>query len=228
MDRRIVLAIAGMAAVATVVWLTTRIDKPDSAAEPALSSTMVSVTPEPTSAPATVGSSTMSTAPRPTVPASGLGATSPTQSMGEVLPIDVSPGFEYLRTPAAEMKDTDARWTKWNQHQKLQSEPRDEAWASRIEVELRNGIQNRLTAAGYDSQRIELPVVACRTTGCEIQAVGYGEDATNSNADFRSLLRATLGGPLGGEFEMGKLAVNMKPSPDGRIQFFVILPRKEH
>jgi hypothetical protein len=112
MDKRIVLAIAGVAVVVTVVWLTTRVGEPGAAAEQVPSaSTTVSVTPEPTEgAPATGDNPAVSAAARPTASAEASamqsGIKSPREATGEALPIDVSPGFEYLSKPAAEMKDT--------------------------------------------------------------------------------------------------------------------------
>ena len=63
-------------------------------------------------------------------------------------PIVVSPGFEFLSTP--DMEDTDGRYLQWRRHQQLQSEMRDPTWAPRVEAALRNGIEDALTAQGFD------------------------------------------------------------------------------
>jgi hypothetical protein len=152
-------------------------------------------------------------------------ASSSPQAMGEALPIDVSPGFEYLSKPASEMTDTDAMWSQWRRHQKLQSEPREESWAPRMEAALRGGIQDSLTARGLDTQRIELPVVECRTNGCEIQAVGYYEDIKKPGVDLQLILPSLLTGSLGNEFDGYSLMMSSRP--DGRTTFLAQLPRKK-
>jgi hypothetical protein len=168
---------------------------------------------------------TPSSAPEVTSSASAA-ATAPSTA-GNAIPIDVSPGFEYLSKPAAEMKDTSSNWGPWRRHQKLASEPRDEAWAQQVEVALRNGIQAALTAKGLDTQRIELPVVECRTTGCEIQAIGYVQDSQNGGFDFQEVLNGLLRGPLGNEFNLDETSYMMTSRPDNRVTFLTHLPRKE-
>src|SRR5882672_9075794 len=121
MDKRIVGAIAGAAVVLAAVWLTTRVGEPGAAEQASSASTTVSVTPQSTErASAPNGSPPESAAARPTVssegPATQPGVASPPEA-GEALPIDVSPGFEYLGKPAAQMKDTDSMWPNWRRHQ---------------------------------------------------------------------------------------------------------------
>lgn len=226
MDKRLVLATAGVAVVVTVVWLTTRVGEPEAAAAQVPSaSTLVSVIPEPTEgAPATDGSPAIVAAARPTVSAE---APAMPQATGKALPIDVSPGFEFLMKPAAEMKDTDHMWINWRRHQQLQSETRDETWAPRMEAALRGGIQDSLTARGLDTQRIELPVIECRTTGCEIQAIGYAEDNMKSGVDLQTVLPPLLAGSLGNEFDLQGYILMMSSRSDQRLGFLVLLPRKK-
>jgi hypothetical protein len=145
----------------------------------------------------------------------------------EAQPIDVSPGFEFLAKPESEMKDTDFQWTSWRRHQKLQAESRDPNWAARIESEIRNGIQAELTANGYDTQRIEMPVVECRMTGCEIQALGYVQDNRRKGVDFQQIFPRLLLGKLGEEFDLTQTGMQVRGRPDARMTFLVQLSRKK-
>jgi hypothetical protein len=153
-------------------------------------------------------------------------STLPSLSAESQLPIDVSPGFEYLSRPAGEMKETDADWSTWRRHQLLESQARDAVWAPRMETEFRNGIQDSLTAAGLDRQRIELAVVECRSTGCEIQAVGYPEDNRNENADPQMIVPRLVRDRMGTEFDMQQYSMRMSFRPDGRLVYLFQLQRR--
>jgi hypothetical protein len=233
MDKRIVLAIAGVAVVGVVFWLTTRPGESGAVAEQASSvSAPATMTPEVTAGAAPELGDTGTTANSPNAradaPVAMKGEATPaSHSTGEALPIDVSPGFEFLSKPASEMEDTDSQWANWRRHQKLQSEPRDEAWAPRMEAALRIGIQDSLTARGFDTQRIELPVIECRNTGCEIQAVGFSQDNMKP-ADFQTILFTLLGGSLGSEFDQKGFSLMMSPRSDQRITFLAQLARKKN
>jgi hypothetical protein len=230
MTKLIVLVLSGVAVLVAVVWLTTRVGDQAEAVEPT-ARTETGAPPAPTEAgPAADGSRTASSPNRPSVsaeaPAMQSEGISPSQAPSAALPIDVSPGFEYLNTPAAQMKDTDGSWPQWRRHQQLQSEPRDEAWAPRMEASLRSDIQNSLTARGVDTQRIELPVLECRTNGCEIQAVGYSADNGKPGLDLQLIMFSLLQGDLGNEFDRNGLSMSMSVRADQRLVFLVHLPRK--
>jgi hypothetical protein len=233
MNKRVVLAILGVIAAVAVIWLTTRDGEPGQVEDAVPAASQSSSTPAPldgTSAPRGNPSQTAATpemvsaaAPAAAIPDGVLTS----QTTGEALPIDVSAGFEYLSKPASEMKDTDFLWPNWRRHQELQEEPRDEAWAPRMEAALRSGIEDSLTARGLDTRRIELPVVECRTTGCEIQAVGYTQDNGKQGMDLQSILPGLLGGSLGDEFDRDSFGISMSPRSDQRIVFLAFLPRKK-
>jgi hypothetical protein len=229
MNKRVVLTLAGLVVVAAVVWLTTRVDERAAADQTVPVGAAPAGTPAAAwQAPAADGSRTAGSAVPPTgdAPTSPSAVSSTIPPSGTALPIDVSPGFEYLNKPAAEMKDTDGAWPQWRRHQQLQSEPRDEAWAPRIEAALRTGIQNSLTERGVDTQRIELPVVECRTNGCEIQAVGYPEDNGKPGLDLQLIMFSLREGSLGNEFDRNGLSMSMSVRADQRLLFLVHLPRK--
>jgi hypothetical protein len=118
-------------------------------------------------------------------------------------------------------------WPHWRRHQQLQRDPRDEAWAPRMEAALRSGIQDSLTAHGFDTQRIELPVVECRTNGCEIQAVGYSEDNSKPGVDLQLVLPSLLRSSLASEFDMEASSLMMSSRPDRRVTFLAQWPRKK-
>jgi hypothetical protein len=242
MDRRVSVAIAGAAVVGAVLWLTMRSGETEALpshdavlSEAATSTTTAtsttaatSVTPETTAAIAT--SATPATAPDQ-APIPATQTASPDASSADPappsLPIDVSPGFEMLSTPASEMKDTDANWSLWRRHQQLQSELRDEAWAPRIESALREGLQKDMLARGFNSERIELPVLECRTSACEIQAVGYAQDSRIGGVDFQQFMGTVMMSELGTEFDQDGYIMRMSSRPDGRTTFLAHLPRKK-
>lgn len=145
---------------------------------------------------------------------------------GAALPIDVSPGFEYLSKPASEMKDTDGMWGPWRRHQKLSSEPRDEEWAPRMEAALRGGIEGRLMARGMDPHHFELPVIECRTNACEIQGIGYQGDGAKGAFDLQDAVNEVLAGVLGSEFDLDERSAVMTSRPDTRVTYLLWLPRK--
>ena len=88
-------------------------------------------------------------------------------------------------------------WSPWRRHQQLESEARYETWAPQMEAALRGGIEEALTMRGLDTQRIELPVVECRTKACEIQAVGNAMDNMKPGVDFQDNLPAMRAGNCG-------------------------------
>lgn len=156
-----------------------------------------------------------------------VAATAPNGAVTAAQPIDVTPGFEFLAEPPGKFTDTDWEWTLWRRHQQLQSEPRDPSWSERMERELRAGIQGELTSHGYDTQRVELPLVECRTTGCEIQALGYPQDNMKQGVNLQTILPKLLMGPLAGEFDESKFSAFMSSTPEDRLTYLVSLPRKK-
>jgi hypothetical protein len=229
MDRRIGWVIAAIAVLGGLIWFFTR--STDESVPVAERMDSVATTPE-----TGVGADRVATSLEnasaesrvATVSESVSRLSSPAPAVVEALPIDVSPGFEFLDTPASEMSDTNGMWPYWRRHQQLQSEARDEAWAPRMEAALRGGIQNALSARGLDAQRIELPVVECRSTGCEIQAVGYPEDNLQEGADLQLILPELLKGGLEHEIDMAGYGLMMSSREDQRLTYLAHLPRKMH
>lgn len=148
----------------------------------------------------------------------------PIQTDNSALPIDVTPGFEMLNTKTSSLKNTDPRKPLLLRHEELQDQPRDPAWSERMEAALRKGIQDSLTARGVDTQRVELPVVECRATGCEIQAIGFREDIGKAGVGIQRILPALLMGPLNSELDNPHGHVSSLP--DGRVSYIVLLGRR--
>lgn len=96
-----------------------------------------------------------------------------------------------------------------------------------MEAALRGGIQDSLTSRGLDTQRIELPVVECRTNGCEIQAIGYAQDNKKPGVGLQSILPSLFTGSLGSEFDMQGYSLMTSSRPDQRLGFLVLLLRKK-
>jgi hypothetical protein len=233
MDRRVAFLISGVTVLGALVWLTTRIRPNESevrqspprdlaestAPVPAAANPPISAVRTSEDAPASPGYDAAA------VP---IAANQSAHAAGGPLQIDVSPGFEFLDRTPAEMKDTDPMWSSWRRHQQLESETRDEALAPRMEAALRDGVEDALTMRGFDTQRIELPVVECRTNACEIQAVGYAIDNMKPGVDFQSVLAAVLRGNLGSEFDLAGFGLLMSPRADGRLTFLALIPRKKN
>jgi hypothetical protein len=235
MSKPVVFSILGVGVIGVVVWLAMRAGDSAALAEKAAADVLAPATrAHPEDSASVNGNAATSATPQPAAAAERAAPLAVKQdgavlvdSPGAALPIDVSPGFEYLAKPAAEMSDTDSQWTLWRRHQQLQSEPRDDSWAPRMEAEFRRGIEDALTAAGLDTQRIELPVVECRTRGCEMQAVGYSADNRNPKADFQIIVLSLLREKMGDEFDLQGVILSMSPRSDGRIAFLVQVPRKK-
>ncbi|HEU4625612.1 MAG TPA: hypothetical protein VFS52_12650 [Steroidobacteraceae bacterium] len=160
-------------------------------------------------------------APRETQPNStGTASTKPT-------PIDVSPGFESLLAPATDPPDTSPSSAIVRRHRQLLTEVRDDEWAGRVEPDIRLYVEKSLTAEGLDPQRIQLSVIECRTTGCEIQAatVAQIEDGMKPN-EPQMLFGRMVRGPLAGDFDPRDMMVMVTTLPDGRHGYVAFLPRK--
>jgi hypothetical protein len=135
--------------------------------------------------------------------------------------IPITPGFEPLLEPSPRDRSRSPPATL-GQHDGLLAETRDEEWAGRIESGIRTFIQSRVTAKGLDLNRIELPVIECRTTLCEVQAIGFAADE-DSPRNVKRLAVEMLHGPLASEFsESSTEVIGM---PDGRVGYLVFLTR---
>jgi hypothetical protein len=156
---------------------------------------------------------------------SGTSPASP-HEVGNAPPIDITPGFDLLLQKSSEMDETDMRRAMVVRHEQLQSEPRDANWSERVEAELRKGIEDSLLAKNLDTKRVDITVLECRTSGCEIQALGYKEDNIRDGVDLQTIIpRLMLQSPVGQEFENNLLGM-MNEHNDGRIAFLYLLPRK--
>ena len=151
-------------------------------------------------------------------------ASPPTPTTDSALPIDVTPGFEFLNTNTGSLKDTDPTKPLLLRHEELQAQPRDPGWSEPMESTLRKGIQDSLTTRSLDTHRVELPVVECRATGCEIQAIGFREDIAKQGVGFQSIVAALLMGPLNSELDNPH--GTMRSLPDGRVGYIVLLARR--
>lgn len=143
-------------------------------------------------------------------------------------PIDVSPGFETVLAPASDVatdRDNPAG-IPVRQHLKLQAEIRDAGWSDRVESEIRAQVRSELMARGADPQRIELSVVECRTSGCEIQALGYPED-TGKGRDLQGILPKLMRDQMAADFDAKGLTMMVTSVPDGRMGFIAFLSRKK-
>ena len=220
----------GAALAVAIVWIAVRMNAPPPAGTPTDASAAA-----PSAMPATSQTESVPTAESnrpgdtgtPTAPGASVSTATGNLQMpaaDRALPIDVTPGFELLNTKASSLKDTNPTKALLLRHEELQDQPRDPSWSDRMEAALRKGIQDSLTARGFDTQRVELRVVECRSTGCEIQAIGYVEDQLKQGVDIQTIVPALLMGPLNGELD--NLHGSMSSLPDGRLSYIFLLDRR--
>jgi hypothetical protein len=211
----------GAGLVLAIVWVAMRNHVPSPTGQsPSASAAAQSVIPAKTQS----GNVPAADARQPSSPAPLTAPRELAKPASDALPIDVTPGFEMLNTKTSSLKNTDPMKPLLLRHEELQDQPRDPAWSERTEAALRKGIQDSLTAHGVDTQRVELPVVECRTTGCEIQAIGFREDNGKNGVDIQSILPALLMGPLNSELDNPH--GTMSSLPDGRLSYIVLLGRR--
>jgi hypothetical protein len=104
-------------------------------------------------------------------------------------------------------------------HEQIGGEERNASWAPYMEQQI-------LTYLGMNSliaQQFSIPVMACRETMCEIQAVGYGPGGS-----FQTWLNETgpmLGEPWATDFG-GDMKINTMPLAPGVQGIIVILTRE--
>lgn len=213
----------GAGAVLAIVWGITREDELTRSADAPLSVPAAKAEANRVSASATP---VMAAPPDATAGVVAAGSPKPPSIAEDAHKIVVAPGFELLSKEANTMKDIDPLRPIVRRHEQLQEEPRDENWAERMEAALRSGIQDSLTAQGLDTQRVELPVIECRTTGCEIQALAYPEDNGKEGVDLQMILPTLVSGPLNQEFE-GFPRMLMSDRSDGRTTVIVHLSRRQ-
>lgn len=213
----------GAGVVLAIVWFISREDEATCSADAAVSVPAANAEGDRANASAKPVISAQQEAIAPVV---GAGSPKPQSINEDAHNIAVAPGFELLSKGANTMKDIDPLRPIVRRHEQLQDEPRDEVWSERMEAALRGGIQDSLTAKGLDTQRVELPVVECRTTGCEIQALAYPEDNGKEGVDLQRILPTLVFGPLKGEFETFP-SMFMGDRSDGRTTVIVYLARKQ-
>ncbi len=141
--------------------------------------------------------------------------------------VDVAPGFESILSPDTDWADTDPRSIPVRQHRRLELEARDEAWSGRVEAGIRDSVQQELVAQGADTHRLEMPVVECRTTGCEIQAIGYAEDSLKEGHDLQFILPRIVNGAMASDIDPKKISMMVTSLPNDRLGFIAFLPRKQ-
>lgn len=149
----------------------------------------------------------------------------PSQAVEPV--IDVTPGFEGYLSTSSTMDKSGVGTLLAQQHKQLGAESRDEAWADRVEREMREYVQSRLAQQMLDPQRIELSVVECRAAGCEIQAIGRKEDSGNPQRDFQFVVRGIAEGPLNSDFDSSSAMTFSFSLPDERVGYLTFLQRKK-
>jgi hypothetical protein len=188
------------------------------------------------SSPSIVAASGVTAAPRPVGPAVARAPVSPLASSVTLSksstpaaralangspPIPITVGFEHEFATEdgadADLNPVPAR------HAKLQAEARDPDWADSTEQGIKNTLQDFLDENGIDRHDVELTVVRCGTTMCEIQVVGQADGATH---DWQMVLPQLLQGSLGQDFKLRLTTTMVFGLPDGHDGFVTYLTRK--
>ena len=136
-------------------------------------------------------------------------------------PIPITAGFEHVFA-AEDGVDADLN-PVIVRHAKLQAEARDPVWADSTEQDITTNLQDFLDQHGIDRHDIELPVVRCGATLCEIQAVGQ---ADGSSHDWQTVLPQLIQGSLGQDFNARNAVTTVFGLPNGQSGFVTFLTRK--
>jgi len=136
-------------------------------------------------------------------------------------PIPITAGFEHVFA-AEDGADADLN-PVIARHAKLQAEARDTAWAESTERDISSNVQDFLDQRGIDRHDLELPVVRCGATLCEIQAVGQ---ADGSSHDWQTVLPQMIQGSLGQDFNARNAMTIVFELPSGQSGYVTFLTRK--
>jgi hypothetical protein len=166
----------------------------------------------------------------PPVPArttAGPAQTSPrSTTVAATRPILVSAGFEkalmaarsgaFAHNPAADM------------HAKVLGEARDDAWAVAAESDTRQFIDDYLTRHGIDRSLIDVPVIECRASLCELQIL-VDQSLTRATSDQWSRLQFELArAQLSSGSSFDDMSSSMFGNPEfpaGRVGIVLFLSR---
>ena len=140
--------------------------------------------------------------------------------------IEVTPGFESILNPHVVPPDTEVLGVPVRRHLKVQREGRDNTWAPRVESDIRTSVRNELVVQGFDPNGLEMKVIECRSTDCEIQAVG-NPPGNYQVGDFQTVMNKLLsdGGLLSADFDKARHLFMMQGLPDNKVGYVVFLPR---
>lgn len=177
--------------------------------------------------------------PRAGVP--GLGAASPSIEMLRNIPPDapaatvqhlaaakghgiiipITPGFEQALAPSPG-SITNAHDAA-SVHERLIAEERDDAWAESMEGQIRTFVDGYFDQRGLDRHTIDLAVVRCGATICEIQSEGM---ADGSPRDWQRVGFELIQGPIGQDFNPHEMLISVFTLPNGETGFVTFLVRK--
>jgi hypothetical protein len=132
--------------------------------------------------------------------------------------IPITPGFErfLIRRPDSGAELNPAA----DLHARISAEGRNEAWAYHAEEEIKTYVDGYLDQHGLDRHSIELGVVHCGTTLCEIQAQGYQEDVGRSVRDWQRVVPELMQGPFSQDFhDVSTLVFSLESNRAGYVTF---------
>jgi hypothetical protein len=138
--------------------------------------------------------------------------------------IPISPGFErvLIRRPDSGANLDPAA----DLHAQIAAEGRDTVWADQAEEEIRTYVDGYLDQHGLDRHSIELGVVHCGVTICEIQTQGYQEDVGRSVRDWQGVMLELMQGPFSQDFHyVSTLVFSLENNRAGYVTFLNRKPK---
>ena len=135
--------------------------------------------------------------------------------------VPITPGFERL---LARAPDSIVNYPAATLHARLGAEVRDNAWAAATEDEIKTSVDGYLDQHGFDRHTIEVPVVRCGSTICEIQAQG---PLDGTPRDWQQVVPYLMQGPFGQDFSARDGMTSVFELQNGQTGFVTFLFRRK-
>ena len=132
--------------------------------------------------------------------------------------IPITTGFErvLIRRPDSGTNPNPAA----DLHARIAAEGRDAAWADQAEEEIRTYVEGYLDQHGLDRHSIELDVVHCGATLCEIQAQAYQDDVGRAARDWQRVVPELMQGPFSQDFhDVSTMVFSLENNRAGYVMF---------
>jgi hypothetical protein len=112
-------------------------------------------------------------------------------------------------------------------HARIAAEGRDIPLADQAEEEIRTYVDGYLDQHGLDRHSIELDVVRCGATLCEIQAQGYQDDVGRTVRDWQRVVPELMQGPFSQDFhDVSTIVFSLENNRAGYVTFLSRKPNR--